>query len=124
LLRDKGLYVHGVHIKPAAVRSHFASNNLTPTRIDYLLNPSDRQDVKLAYDILQEIWSSTPCADLTLAQPFSVPSNVSCTNVTFPTNNTDSTTNNNSTGSKSGASGITATGYAGALSFLIALLTA
>ena len=57
LLRDKGLDVHGVHIKPAVVRSHFASNNLTSTRTDYLLNPNDRQDVKLAYDMLQEIWS-------------------------------------------------------------------
>lgn len=57
LLRDKGLDIHGVHIKPAVVRSHFASNNLTSTRIDYLLNPNDRQDVKLAYDMLQEIWS-------------------------------------------------------------------
>lgn len=67
LLRDKGLYVHGVHLKPAVVRSHFASNNLTPTQIDYLLNPNDRQDVKLAYDILQDIWSlPNPPAD---AQP-------------------------------------------------------
>ena len=67
LLRDKGLYVHGVHIKPAVVRSHFASNNLTQTRIDYLLNPNDRQDVKLAYDMLQDIWSlPDPPAD---AQP-------------------------------------------------------
>jgi hypothetical protein len=57
LLRDKGLFVHGVHIKPSVVRSHFASNNLTSTRINYLLNPNDRQDVKLAYDMLQEIWS-------------------------------------------------------------------
>jgi hypothetical protein len=57
LLRDKGLYVQGVHIKPAMIRSHFASNNLTLTRIDYLLNPNDRQDVKLACDLLQNVWS-------------------------------------------------------------------
>jgi hypothetical protein len=68
---------------------------------------------------------SNQCADLTLAQNFSVPSNVSCTNVTTPTNTTSgNTTNGNSTGNKSGASGITGTGYAGALGFLIALLTA
>jgi hypothetical protein len=67
LLRDKGLYVHGVHIRPAVVRSHFASNNLTSTWIDYLLNPNDQQDVKLAYDMLQEIRSlPNPHAD---AQP-------------------------------------------------------
>ncbi len=33
------------------------SNKLTSTRIDYLLNPNDRQDVKLAYDMLHDIWS-------------------------------------------------------------------
>jgi hypothetical protein len=49
------------------------------------------------------------CADLTLAQNYSVPSNISCTNST-----------SNST---SGAGEITATGYAGALGFLVALLT-
>lgn len=57
LLRDKGHDVHGVHIKPSVIRSHFASNDLTSTRIDYLLNPNDRQDVKLAYDMLHEVWS-------------------------------------------------------------------
>lgn len=57
LLRDKGHDVHGVHIKPAVLRSHLASHDLSSTRIDYLLNPNDRQDVKLAYDMLQEVWS-------------------------------------------------------------------
>lgn len=49
------------------------------------------------------------CADLTLAQNFTIPSNISCTN--------------SSSTSKSSASGITTTGYAGALGFLIALFT-
>ena len=57
LLRDKGREVHGVHIKPSVIRSHLASNDLTPVRIEYLLNPNDRQDVKLAYDMLREVWS-------------------------------------------------------------------
>lgn len=57
LLRDKGLTVHGVHLKPAVVRSHFHDNNMTLTRLNYLLNPDDRQDVKLAYDMLREVWS-------------------------------------------------------------------
>ncbi|KAF8499178.1 hypothetical protein F5888DRAFT_1611716 [Russula emetica] len=48
------------------------------------------------------------CSDLTLAQNFTIPSNVSCTN--------SSSTSNS-------ASGITTTGYAGALGFLIALFT-
>jgi hypothetical protein len=46
------------------IRSHFTSNNLTLTRIDYLLNPNDRQDVKLVYDMLQDVWSlPNPPAD-------------------------------------------------------------
>lgn len=57
LLRDKGVTVHGVHLKPAVVRSHFHDNNMTLTRLNYLLNPDDRQDVKLAYDMLREVWS-------------------------------------------------------------------
>jgi hypothetical protein len=57
LLQDKGLIVHGVHLKPAVICSHFHSNNMTLTRINYLLNPDDRQDVKLAYDMPWDIWS-------------------------------------------------------------------
>lgn len=57
MLRDKGFHVHGVHIKPAVIRSHFVSNNLTLIRIDYLLNLNDWQDVKLAYDMLWDVWS-------------------------------------------------------------------
>jgi len=49
------------------------------------------------------------CADLTLAQNFSVPSNISCTNST-------------SSNKTSSATGIT-TGYAGAVGFLVALFT-
>jgi len=57
MLRDKGFRVHEVHIKPSVIRSHFMSNNLTWTQIDYLLNPNDQQDVKLAYDMLRDVWS-------------------------------------------------------------------
>jgi hypothetical protein len=57
LLHDKGLHIHGLHIKPAVIRSHFNSNNLTSAQIDYLLNPNDWQDVKLSYDLLWEVWS-------------------------------------------------------------------
>lgn len=63
LLWDKGHEVHGVHIEPAMIHSHFASYRLNLTWINYLLNPNDQQDVKLAYDMLQEVWSlpdSTP----------------------------------------------------------------
>jgi hypothetical protein len=67
LLRDKGFCVHSVHIKPANIRSHFRSVEMTATRIEHLLNPNDQQDVKLAFDLLQEIWS------LPIPQPDSLP---------------------------------------------------
>lgn len=57
LLRDKGHNVHGVHIKLAILHSHFTLHDLSSTQINYLLNPNDWQDVKLAYEMLQEVWS-------------------------------------------------------------------
>lgn len=57
LLRENGLTVHGVHLKPPTIRSHFHHSNMSSVRINYLLNPNDRQDVKLAYDLLREVWT-------------------------------------------------------------------
>ncbi|KAF8874102.1 hypothetical protein CPB84DRAFT_1817929 [Gymnopilus junonius] len=56
LLRETGILVYRVHMKPAGVRSHLHTNNVSLQRSSYLLNPEDRQDVYLAYDLLQEIW--------------------------------------------------------------------
>jgi hypothetical protein len=61
----------------------------------------------------------TQCADLTLSSTFSIPSNVSCSNATSTATSATST----STG-KNGASGISTSGFAGALGFLVALVTA
>ncbi len=57
VLRDKGVIVHGVHIKPSIICSHLLSNNVSNLHTNHLLNPNDKQDMKLAYDTLQEIWS-------------------------------------------------------------------
>lgn len=72
LLRIRGLIIHGIHITPAVIRSHLRSNGLTSTRIDSLLKPEDKQDVKLAYDLLHEIWSLPPASksDLSLRPGF------------------------------------------------------
>ncbi|KAF8054223.1 hypothetical protein FPV67DRAFT_1763516 [Lyophyllum atratum] len=56
ITRPKGLLVHGIHITPSIIRIHLLSNGMSTTRVDYLLNPNDKQDVKLAYDLLREIW--------------------------------------------------------------------
>lgn len=57
MLRTRGLKVHGIDITLTTIRSHLRSNNLTATTIENLLKPDDKQDVKLAYDLLKEIWS-------------------------------------------------------------------
>ena len=61
-LRLRGFMVHGIHITQAVVRSHLRSNDVDPIRVDNLLKPEDKQDVKLAYDLLREIWSLPPAS--------------------------------------------------------------
>ncbi|TFK58449.1 hypothetical protein BDN72DRAFT_739650, partial [Pluteus cervinus] len=57
MLRVRGLRVHGVDLLPATLKSHLQDNNLTSIRVGNLTKPDDKQDVKLAYDLLQSIWS-------------------------------------------------------------------
>jgi hypothetical protein len=52
-----GVLVNGVHITPALLRYHLRDNNVSALRLDYLLNPNDRQNVPLCYSLLKEIWS-------------------------------------------------------------------
>ncbi|KAF8176492.1 hypothetical protein BJ912DRAFT_857405 [Pholiota molesta] len=59
-IREKGSIIYGVHITPAIIRAHLHSNKVTTERSGYLLNPKDKQDVKLAYDLLHEIWTLPP----------------------------------------------------------------
>ncbi|KAJ7894909.1 hypothetical protein B0H14DRAFT_3426512 [Mycena olivaceomarginata] len=56
LLRKRGLVIGDLEITMAIVRSQLQFHGLTPVRIGNLLQPNDRQDVKLAYDLLREIW--------------------------------------------------------------------
>lgn len=55
LLRTRGLKVHGVHILSSVIRSHLLDNGSSITHINSILKPEDKQDVKLAYDLLREI---------------------------------------------------------------------
>ncbi|KDR66758.1 hypothetical protein GALMADRAFT_1359327 [Galerina marginata CBS 339.88] len=56
LLRVRGLKVHGIHILPSVIRSHLLENNISLSHVNSVLKPDDKQDVKLAYDLLHEIW--------------------------------------------------------------------
>lgn len=56
-LHKAGFTVHGVQIMPSLLHAHLADNGLNTVRINNLLNLHDKHDVKLAYDLLKEIWS-------------------------------------------------------------------
>lgn len=63
LLRDRGTKVHGVDILPSMLQSQLRKNEVPISQINNLLKPDDKQDVKLAYDLLSQIWS-LPSLDL------------------------------------------------------------
>ncbi|KAF4612577.1 hypothetical protein D9613_012728 [Agrocybe pediades] len=57
LLRQRGLVVDGFRITPDILREHFRSEGLSSDHIRSILNPDDQQDVKMAFDMLKDIWS-------------------------------------------------------------------
>ncbi|KDR69495.1 hypothetical protein GALMADRAFT_44896, partial [Galerina marginata CBS 339.88] len=57
LLRRRGVVVNGLRITPDIIRNHFKSSGLSADYIRSLFNPEDQQDVKMAFDMLKDIWS-------------------------------------------------------------------
>jgi len=57
LLRRRGVVVNGLRITPDIIRTHFKSSGLSADHIRSLFNPEDQQDVKMAFDMLKDIWS-------------------------------------------------------------------
>jgi hypothetical protein len=57
VLYDAGLWLLGCHLKPPVFLTHMHAQGVTMQHTSYLLNPEDRQDVKLVYDLLHKIWS-------------------------------------------------------------------
>jgi len=60
LLRQRGVVVNGFRITPDIIKDQFRSAGLLPDHIRSLFNPEDQQDVKMAFDMLKDIWS-LPC---------------------------------------------------------------
>jgi hypothetical protein len=60
LLRDKGSMVNGTHITPSVLRWHLQADSIPAHKINYLLNPADKQDVTLVLTLLNAIWSLRP----------------------------------------------------------------
>jgi hypothetical protein len=57
LLRQRGVVIKAFRITPDIIRDHFKSNRLSADHIRALFNPDDQQDMKLAFDMLKDIWS-------------------------------------------------------------------
>jgi hypothetical protein len=60
LLRNKGFVIRGFCVTTSILRLHLQSNNVSSDRLRSLLNPNDRQDVVLGYNLMKEIWSLPP----------------------------------------------------------------
>ncbi|KAG6905140.1 hypothetical protein DXG01_004635 [Tephrocybe rancida] len=57
LLRARGIVVMGVRITPSILRVHLQEAGCTAEHIHAVMNPEDQQDVKLAFDLLKDIWT-------------------------------------------------------------------
>ena len=51
-LHVRGIKLHGIEILPSILRMHLLDNQVLQVHVDSLLKPEDKQDVKLAYDLL------------------------------------------------------------------------
>ena len=60
IIRKNGCVVHSVHLTQAVIRKHFKDSGLTDMHINHVLNPTDKQDVVLAYSLLRDLWSLPP----------------------------------------------------------------
>ncbi|KAJ7700182.1 hypothetical protein B0H16DRAFT_1441414 [Mycena metata] len=57
LMRKAGIKLLGFWITPAIVKQHLRAVGNSKERVDGLLNPNDKQDVSLGYQLLKELWS-------------------------------------------------------------------
>ena len=57
LLCQHGMVVNKVRITPDIIREQFRAAGLSAEHIQSLFNPEDQQDVKMAFDMLKDIWS-------------------------------------------------------------------
>jgi hypothetical protein len=57
LLRDKGTIINGIQITPSVLSWHLRADGMPAHKINYLLNPADKQDVTLVFTLLNAIWS-------------------------------------------------------------------
>ncbi|KAK7013773.1 hypothetical protein R3P38DRAFT_2545697 [Favolaschia claudopus] len=59
-MRLKGINVLGFTITPALIRQHLQASGHTLAQINSFLNPEDKQDVLLTYQLLRSLWDLEP----------------------------------------------------------------
>lgn len=60
LLRDRGVVIEETKITPSIIKEHLRDAGKSKEHINAVTNPEDLQDVKLAFDLLYDIWSLPP----------------------------------------------------------------
>lgn len=63
LLRDRGVLIDGSRITPAILQAHLRLGASSTEHVNAILNPEDLQDVKLAFDLLRDIWCLPPLSE-------------------------------------------------------------
>lgn len=57
VIRPRGIVVQDVRLTPAIIINHLKSEGYSAAHINSLFKPDDAQDVKLAFDLLKDIWT-------------------------------------------------------------------
>jgi hypothetical protein len=68
ILREKGSMVHGIKLTRGLIHKHLSDSGLPHIHIEHVLNPTDKQDVVLAYRLLKDLWSLPPADPDTSSQ--------------------------------------------------------
>ena len=70
LLRENGCVVRSIHLTRALIGKHLKDSGFTDTHINHVLDPTDKQDVVLAYGLLKDLWSLPPANPLSSAPTY------------------------------------------------------
>ncbi|KAG6915356.1 hypothetical protein DXG01_011984 [Tephrocybe rancida] len=62
LLRTRGIVIMGFRVTPSIIRVHLQEAGCSAKHIHAVFNPDDAQDVKLAFDLLKDIWNLPPAS--------------------------------------------------------------
>jgi len=64
LLHENGCVILNIHLMHTLIGKHLKDSGLTDTHINYVLDPTDKQDIVLAYGLLKDLWSLPPADPL------------------------------------------------------------